>query len=265
MNEINLRGIVFNITSRCTLKCKLCVVRSPHYDVHYEYNIIEASINRIMNSIDYVSKVDLSGGEPFLHNNLDKIIDNIMQYKSKFDKILIFTNGTLLFNRKIEKTLEKYRDSIVMRISNYGKVSNNVENLLMRCQKLGIECIESKYYGNEQYFGGWIDYGDYKTCYNRSVPALVNMYQNCMHTRMNGCYTIHNGKMHWCVPCAILTREHIIKDNNDDYINLLDISLSTVDIRNKIIAMQDKKYIKACDNCSNIINAKRHQAGIQLT
>ena len=265
MNKINLRGIVFNITSRCTLKCELCVMRVPHYKVHYRYHTIEVSINRIMNSIDYVSKVDLSGGEPFLHNEFDMIIECIMQYKSKFDKILIFTNGTLMPNKIIERILEKYRDSITIRLSNYGKISNNAENLINRCKELGIECIESKYYGNEQYYGGWVNYGDYKTCYNRSVPSLINMYENCMSTKMNGCYTIHNGKMHWCVPCAIMTREHIIEGNKNDYIDLFDNSLSIVDIRNKIVDMQNKKYIKACDNCNNVVNAQRYKAGIQLT
>lgn len=83
------KSLLLFITGKCNLKCENCFSISTR-------NITELSIkdiSRILDSNpDYV-KVDLMGGEPFLHSDIAGVIETVRQ---KDRKITIYTNGTLL-------------------------------------------------------------------------------------------------------------------------------------------------------------------------
>ena len=66
------------------------------------------------------------GGEPLIHTELFKILNDISQIKN-INKIQIVTNGTLLLNEKSLEIIRKNKKISVF-IINYGRVSqkNNV-------------------------------------------------------------------------------------------------------------------------------------------
>jgi len=260
---------VLNITSRCTLKCKLCVTGCPFYDVppHYDLETCKKSIVRFFEIVDYVRWYELSGGEPFIHKQLPQIIEEVMQFKSKFDKLLIITNGTLMPSEELENVLVRHRDKLYFMISHYGDISVCADDLEDYFKERSIEVKVKKYYGDDQHFGGWVDYGECKN-YNRSEDELNSVFSRCGATKMNGNLTTHNGKIHWCVPSAKnMTILKKIPDVESDYIDLFNDELSVAEQREKIRNLYQKKYISACKYCSGGFgneNAKRYPAAEQL-
>lgn len=268
--RIELRRSVVNITARCTLKCKLCVMGAPFYEnpPHYSYEVIEKTIDKYFQLVDYVQWYEFSGGEPFMHKDLHKMVEKTMEYSDQFDKLLILTNGTLMPSEDLMKVLKKYKDKMVIMISHYGDLSNRAEDLIELFEGIGIELDVKKYYGDEQHFGGWVDYGDFKK-YNRSEEELERIFIHCGATKMCGCFTTHGGEMHWCVPSARGMRLlGVIPRDKSDYIDLFDESLSIEEQRAKILSVNEKKYLKACDYCSGDHGThdvtKRHKAAEQI-
>ncbi len=269
-DRIEVRRTVMNITARCTLKCKMCVMGVPYLKnpPHYSYEVIEKSIEKMFAIMDYIEWTEFSGGEPLMHQDLDRMVAKMMEYKNQFDKLILMTNGTILPQGRLAEELIKHKDKIIVMMSHYGDLSKNAEPLIAFCQDHAIPIEVKKYYGEEQHFGGWIDYGDYHK-YNRSETQLKEIYQNCGITQMKGCFTTHGGQMHWCVPSAKgmkLTQD--IPDNREEYIDLFDETLTIAEQKAKVRRMQNREFISACDYCIGIFGtddpSKRIQAAEQI-
>lgn len=248
---IRLRRAVLNITVRCTLKCKLCVMGAPYFEnpPHYEYDVIEKTIDKMFEVVDYIEWIEFSGGEPLIHKDLDKMIHKIMEYGDRFDKLLIMTNGTILPKGSLADAFIKYHDRMLVMLSHYGDLSTHAEEFIEFCEKNDVGLDVKRYYGEEQHFGGWVDYGDFEKR-ERTTEELETIYHNCGATKMQGCFTTHGGQMHWCVPSARgmkLTGK--IPDNKDEYIDLFDETMTIEMQREKILEMQSRKWISACEYC----------------
>lgn len=85
----------FELTNKCNLRCKHC------YNIDYlTSDASELSFDEIKKIIDIAKSlgcndIGLSGGEPFMHKDIMKIIDYVSEYP-----IHILTNG-LLINQSI--------------------------------------------------------------------------------------------------------------------------------------------------------------------
>ena len=251
-DKLSLRRAVLNITAKCTLKCKHCVMGAPYYKnpPHYKYEIIEKTIEKMFAIVDHIQWIEFSGGEPLMHEELGKMMEKLMEYHSQFDKLLIMTNGTLLPRGDVAEIMKKYHESIIVMMSHYGELSRNADKLIAFCNENNIACEVKKYYGEEQHYGGWVDYGDFHK-YNRNEEILKEMYQRCGATKMKGCFTTHGGQMHWCVPSARgMKLTNKIPDNKEEYIDLFDESMTVEMQREKIKKMQNAEYISACDYCA---------------
>lgn len=269
-DRIELRRSVVNITARCTLKCKLCVMGAPYYEKppHYSFEVISDTIDKYFELVDYVQWYEFSGGEPFMHKDLAKMVDKTMEYSDQFEKLLILTNGTLLPSEELLSKLIKYKDKMIIMISHYGDLSSKADELIAILNENGIQIDIKKYYGDDQHFGGWVDYGDFKK-YNRSEEELERIFDHCGATKMCGCFTTHGGEMHWCVPSARGMRLlGVIPRDKSDYIDLFDESMTREEQRKKILSVNEKKYLKACDYCSGDHGTKdikkRYKAAEQI-
>ncbi|MEN2985176.1 MAG: radical SAM protein [Thermodesulfovibrionaceae bacterium] len=93
----SLRYLELQITKRCNLKCKHCFVgQSKPIDLPFE------KIKRVLTDFEELQglRVLITGGEPLLHPEFDKINDFIKDIALR--KIL-FTNGTLIDERLLSK------------------------------------------------------------------------------------------------------------------------------------------------------------------
>lgn len=104
----NLKGykfptdIIFFVTNKCNSKCRGCFY---WYELNKKIDELKLTeIKKISESIGQINSVRISGGEPFLRNDLSKILDIIIDI-NKPRHITIPTNGSL--NRTI---IKKTRD-----------------------------------------------------------------------------------------------------------------------------------------------------------
>ncbi len=266
--RLALRRAVLNITSRCNLKCKLCVTGCPTYKKppHYSFQFLSDTISRFFSIVDYVEWYEFSGGEPFLHEGLSELIEYLMQYKKQFDKLLIITNGSIMPSKTVVNVLSKYAKDILVFISDYGDISVKTEELTELLTHLGIEHKVKKYHGSDQHFNGWVDYGNWEKR-NNSIDELKEKYKRCGATKMQGIFTTHAGTMHWCVRSAKgLVVDRLISDSKQEYIDLFDDTLNVDKQREKIKRMLSSPFISACDFCDGDgdNNVKRYPAAEQI-
>ena len=102
--KYNLNSLSFAITNQCNLKCSFCSRDAQSISNHMSKDVIEYIIEEALEFSD-LKVVNLSGGEPLLHPDLDNILKTIFDRNLE---IRINTNG-MLFNQKNLDILTKYK------------------------------------------------------------------------------------------------------------------------------------------------------------
>lgn len=242
-NYLSLSYIELVITTKCTLRCKDCANLMHKYNKPYDVdiNIIKKSIQKLLNCCNEIKMFRILGGEPFCNPNLKYILKELNSKKIK--QIIIVTNGTII--PKDEELIECLKSNkIVVEISDYGKYSKKLQGLVNFCNNNNI----NYYSGN--FIRLWQDYGEVKKYKN-------NINEQFFYCSIN-CKSILNGKLYYCPRLAHGIDLGLIKDNKNEYIDLINNN----DKLNKKLL---KKYIfrnfpiSACSYCkyatpnSNII------------
>ena len=224
------------ITTKCSLKCKNCANLISMYEKPYdvEEKIIEKTIKKYFESVDYVSLFRILGGEPFCNQRLKEYL-KLIDY-SKTGKVEIVTNGTIVpKDKELYKIIKK--NNIRITISNYGKYSINIDKLI---SELKIKKIEYVVKNSNEY---WYDYGAVIK-YNKSKKELQAQFKNCD----NRCKSILNGVMYNCPRYSHGYDLKLIKRIPGEYIDL--IKLEKKEIKKEILKMmKNNKEIEACKYC----------------
>jgi len=232
------------------LKCRLCSADIINYEnpPHYNYNFIAKEIDRYFEIVDYVQWLQFSGGEPFMNKELPQMIEKAMEYSYRFDKLMIFSNGTILPNKEIVKAMTLNRDKIQIFISHYGSISNKAEELIKLLEDHDIEYAIKKYYGNLQHHGGWVDFGGWKKR-NLKDDKLKDRYKKCGVPGMK--FTVvQNGEFHLCRMSFRGMELGVVQRNKKDYLDLFDKDMCIRQKKEKINELMKIDYISACDYCS---------------
>lgn len=223
------------ITTRCSLRCKGCSNLIPCYEKasDYDINILLRSIKTFLKCINNIVFVRVLGGEPFLSGNLYRVLLLLVR-SNKIQRVEVVTNGTIIPTD--EKVIGLLRnDKVVVCISQYSFV--HYEKLVSFLKDNGI-C----YRIDKMSF--WYDYGKpYKR--NKSVGMLMRQFSSCSSV----CKSLVNGQIHLCPRSSHGTDLGIIKNNSDDYLDLLDKNMSVLEKREGLNKLFRKKYIEACDYC----------------
>jgi len=249
------RQITFVISTKCTLKCKKCNNLMPYYrDNHNPYDIpaehCMASFSSLAAAIDCIYEVNIIGGEPFLHEELDLILKFCID-EPKIKKISITTNGTICPKDDLAITLK--HPKILVFISDYGVYSKNIEKLIIWLKEHRINYISQKP-------SFWFDAGDVSPRH-RNFKYLKKMFFLC---RMPQCVIFLNGKIHHCALSAHGMDLGIIPDNPKDYVDVT--AFNKGELRKKIEDFRLKTAsIVACDYCdlSKIIPVVKIPVGEQ--
>ena len=88
------RRMVVSITNRCNLRCLMC---GQHFE--QQYDIGENAYNFVRNTIPYLEEVKWQGGEVFLFNKFNELVELCNKYKVYQ---LIATNGLLINEKNIK-------------------------------------------------------------------------------------------------------------------------------------------------------------------
>jgi len=117
-NEFNFQ---WHITNLCNLRCRHCYQEDFSSKSDLEWSEIKSIVDNIISSLkekDLSTRIDLTGGEPFLKKELFLLLD----YLSKLENVRginIITNTTLI-NREISKRLKNYKKLKYIKVSLEG-------------------------------------------------------------------------------------------------------------------------------------------------
>lgn len=168
------------LTTRCTLRCRGCYLMIPEqkpWDADIE--TVKASLPKIFEIFDHFDQICLMGGEPFLYRDLEQVLTALRPYKDKFGFVRIVTNATLIPPKSLVQTLKSMDYHVDVRISNYGACSTKTEELTKLCVDNGIHLTTVNYTDEEQYCGGWVEFGVNWEDRHYSEARLKELYENC--------------------------------------------------------------------------------------
>ena len=145
-------------TMACTLKCKLCNNLSPYYDTPPYHNIdcLKKELTTLFTLVDDIDILNISGGEPFLYRELDRLLHFLAENRNIIKKRLdIITNGTIIPDEKILCAIKAANASILL--DDYGSErSKKAQQLKLLCEMENIDYRYRNYTSANPYFDGWL-------------------------------------------------------------------------------------------------------------
>lgn len=243
-------GIV--ITLRCTLKCKLCGGYVPYYvnPPHFSYERIAKTIDNYFSVVDGVGDFSITGGEPLLHEDLGSILEKALEYSNQFNRILILTNGTLLFKKDVLQILSKNKDKCHVTISDYGKLSPKANVLVDILQQNDISCRTIQYSGDNLFCDGWVDYGDHSQKHF-TQQDIEQKGKKCA-IRNRDVSIIIDGELHSCGRSFRRMELGIIPKNKNEYVDLFDESVPNIEKQKTIVNMFSTYGTTSCAYCNGL-------------
>ncbi|MFZ5968954.1 MAG: hypothetical protein ACOYVK_17500 [Bacillota bacterium] len=252
---------VFWINTVCTLRCKRCITLTPYHKnpINYPKENIFNDIDSFFEIYECIDHFDIEGGESLLHLDLPAIINKAFEYKHCFKRLHILTNGTVVPSQQLIDSC-KNRE-IFFIVDDYGDLSNKKAELVDILEKNNIEYRVDKYYGEDQYFNGWVDFGDMKHK-NYTAEEIQCVFNNCRQAQISAPY-IKDGKIFLCSIQA--ARIEYIPLIEGEYIDLTDKSV-TLDERRNIARNFGKRPLSSCKFCQGFDaeNGQRYPAAEQL-
>lgn len=240
------------ITSRCTLSCSHCAMFTPYCQDKKDCELeeLKANFNQLFQLVDYVYEYTLFGGEPLLHRQLVDIIEYLGTcYAGRIGQIVIITNGTVLPDRQLLLTLQKYK--VILSISDYTAVNAYTDILTKFVKELDGYGIE--YYVNHEI--EWKDhcFPDHSCDYDETY--LPEHMKVCGYT----CHSVNEGKLYYC-DVAWGARKHAgYQDREDDYVDLYEMqrSCSTEEAKLRILEycmghVNERCYMSLCRYCAGM-------------
>lgn len=120
----NLKSLFIDITDACNLNCRYCNKQCVSTN-NAKFMELE-SLKTILDNLTPLSEnmnivVNITGGEPLLHPNLEEILKSIKSYNCR---IVLWTNGVLL-DSKQAILLKEYCDYIIISLDEFEEIKND--------------------------------------------------------------------------------------------------------------------------------------------
>lgn len=256
-------------TMQCNLKCQLCGVLVPHYNYRPQMTVKECenTLDVIFKVVDKIGKLQITGGEPLMHPELDEILKECFKYDAQFEQLWFFSNCAVPLRRNVLEALKNHKDKVVVHCSDYGVRPEVAADNLKILEESGITYKYLKYYGENQYFDGWVDNGDFVE-HHRPDKENAEIFHKCSHVCRGGSWYVRNGQMHWCGRSIRGTELGKIPLREHDYLDILDKNTTIEEKRAKLEKLKSVSCITACDYCNGYYGtddqSKRYPAGGQM-
>lgn len=249
-----LRRTSLTVSLICNLRCKLCAAYAP-YASNREFTSIPKLLEYVRNYfkiVDYVEIFTITGGEPLLYKELPELLDALFKFSDQFGKIEIITNGTIVPCIKLLESIKPYKDKFLRFIvDNYGDKSvsktGEIRELLT---EYNIPFEIREYTSENAYCDGWVDFGSLTEMIHTPAEA-EDLFKKCAYPEKLGfCFNIIEG---YLIPCPpVYRRWSFGLANENEYIDLMDNSLSVDQQRRKIMAMFSAAFLKTCAYCNGL-------------
>jgi MoaA/NifB/PqqE/SkfB family radical SAM enzyme len=264
--EENLLNLSIQITTKCSLRCKLCCTYTPYikYPQHYSYENITNSLERFFLAFDRVGRFSMAGGEPLLHPQLPELVKFFSKYFDRMNMFEIITNGTIIPNEQLLNALRNSNKVDIM-VDDYGPgLSIKVPQITHMLKSAGIRHRVRVYHGKDAHLGGWLDVSDvsYK---RRPEGDTEKIYQKCQYVsgaNKNIIYHIDDKIYMCCVNHKFLD---FIPEISGEFVDLTNKSLTPSEIKTQVLNLRNRKYLSACKYCNgNMVDSKRYAPAEQL-
>jgi len=235
-------------TLKCTLRCRLCSNYMTMYDdpPHVPVDEVIRDIDNIFALVDHTEWLQFVGGEIFLHRDMDQVYLHCLRYRDKFNKLILIINATVLPDDKTIDALKLYGECCQVQISDYGKYSCKLPDILDIFKTSGIPFVVKRYHGKGQHCGGWVDNNHFDDR-GKSEQELREQFENCGQIAMQN-FHLFRGKFHGCARSLMASALGKIVPAPRDFIDLNDDSLSPEEKREVIRHFNDSPRV-SCRSC----------------
>jgi len=250
MSKLNLYQLSMLITMRCTLKCKLCLVGAPYYKPmpHYDIREMFHSSSKILD-VAHIEKMSVSGGEPLIHEDLTNYLNLLLGRRDDFDKIEITTNATLLPGGELVDCCRQNKDKIYFLISDYGpSLSTKCKELAGLLDEHGIPYKYRSYYGDDMYFGGWVDFLDMSPK-GRTDEETEAVFQKCGFSKSHRHFVLMGTELALCHRIFRCRQQGYFSKEFKELLDLSDETISPLFLSGWLAEMDIPKRFSYCDNC----------------
>lgn len=241
-------GIVFPslevfITERCTLRCRDCSHLIPRYQFPKDYEIQEiiSNLKNVLKVAQKICDLIILGGEPVLHKDLYKLLEWAYSEKS-VENITIVSNGTVMPNEELLSTMKK--TGARLRLSNYGKYSTKLNEIIEMCDQRGITCFV-----NDEL---WTDMGDiYHHSYTKEEQR--EMFIDCP---FGFDMLLLKNNIFRCAHVAHLNNLGAIDSYEHDSVDISKITEKNIeDKKRELQEYFQIEYLEGCCYCNGIRNS----------
>jgi len=235
-------SITILVTEKCNLNCDHCAAFVPLNSNPETFSVdsIYQSVKNYCDSFDFVYRICVMGGEPFIHKDIIHILDRLSTIPNLLF-IDIATNGTVVPNSKTLDAVKRAGSCI--EVSDYGIASRKMEQLFSDCSDKGILYYHQKY-------AFWGNLGDIKH-YHRSASQLHSYYIDCIQGPGITNHII-DGVLYRCLTSGMAAKLSLYPRENTDFVDLLSPDISSSELNTKIKELTFRSTpLQACNYCSN--------------
>lgn len=193
LGEIHIDRIEIFLTSLCTLNCEKCIAYIPYFKkpMITPLQQLKDDVDILFQTVDYVHKLKLLGGEGFLYPFLIEYVDYLnTHYGNRIGSIRIGTNGTIFPNQALLEMCK--RNKVTVDISDYTRAVPNMcmlEEVKAVCEEYGVT-VDVKRTGEQ-----WLDMGfPTNPPETKTEEELMEHFHKCAMF----CRQFSNGKYYFC-------------------------------------------------------------------
>lgn len=266
MEKIKMSNVSLVITLRCSLSCKLCTAFAPYYEEppHYSLEMLQKSVVRYFELVDYVDKFTINGGEALLHKDLPKLIDFLAGYIDNIGMLEILTNGTIVPSEALLKSLS-FSPKVNIMVNNYGSdLSTAIPEIKNKFEEYHIAYRLRDQNKEKNYCGGWVDISDLNHK-SRSKEETAELFSHCVYPTAFRCFAIFGDKAYICGVYLRCKTIGTIPDQPEEYVDFSDNSATTPEEKIKQIQKFYDKPYSSCEYCNGFCpESKRYTPAEQL-
>jgi hypothetical protein len=222
-------------------------------------------LDEICKIVDYANIFCPIGGEITLQPTLPDVVRYAVKHKEHYGALRLVTNGTQKLSDDLLLAIEEVRGQLPVEflISDYGSgLSVCKDDILTELNKCSIPVRVDKYWGDGQWFGGWVEFGDFEDR-GYSNDELNAVWSECGEAQ-HGYVNVVNGRVTICchASAAFTTGQTGFAT---DSIDLFDNALAVEDKRAALLKLSQRP-MDICRRCNGLLTktAKRYPAAEQL-
>jgi len=235
--KIVIPSIDVIITEKCSLACADCANLMPYFKEpkNVDFEVICSSLEKISSVCDSISELRILGGEPFIIKDIDKIINYCTGKIKVADRVVIYTNATILPQPNAIKAMK--HKNVFVEITDYGELSKALDKTTAIYDQEGI------LYSVEQLPDSWDDSADIIHP-KRSIEENQYIFDSCCAKYL---YTLMHGKLYRCPFSASLNYIDTNLGNANDYV---DCTLDDESLKMRLESfIYSPRYIPSCEYC----------------